>query len=74
VLGIEIARGQVWNFIFFCEDGQSPHSLVEILLFKEIIRDLQRIAQTRKRPKLRRTVLKRLNSMLKKKRHELSSG
>jgi hypothetical protein len=34
VLSIEIASGQVWDFIFFCEDGQSPHSLVEILLFK----------------------------------------
>jgi hypothetical protein len=74
VLGIEIANGQVWNFIFFHEDGQSPHSLVEILLFKEIIRNLRRIAQARKRPKLRGTVLKRLNSTLKEKCHALSSG
>jgi hypothetical protein len=74
VLGVEIASGQVWNFIFFREDGQSPHSLVEILLFKEIIKNLRRIAQARKRPKLRGTVLKRLNSMLKEKHHELSSG
>jgi hypothetical protein len=64
MLKVEVTSGQVWNFIFFRESSQSSHSLVEIILLHKIIRYSRRISQARKRPKLRNTMLKRLDSTL----------
>jgi hypothetical protein len=70
---VEVTSGQSWNFIFFHESSQSSHSLVEIILLHKIIRYSRRISQARERPKLRNTMLKRLNSTLQEKTPSVES-
>jgi hypothetical protein len=73
VHGVEEISSQISDRMFFCELGEAPNSLVDILFLYQIFRDASRIFQARVSPKLGEAVLQGLNSTLYEKHHELNT-
>jgi hypothetical protein len=55
------------------ELGKSSGPSVGVLLLHQIFKDSRRISQAREVPKIGKTMLQGLNSMLHKKHHELGT-